>query len=94
METTWQLELRKMRKEDSFDDKFDTKNLAFIYAFQMGYKAGAASQDKHIDGFAEWCNNNAWYYVEKLKIWRFLFSKKELTTSELKELYFKSLNKL
>jgi len=35
----WNLALRKMRDNKEFDDKFDTKTLEFIYAFQMGYKA-------------------------------------------------------
>ena len=38
-EETWQQALRRMRDNDEFDDKFETTNLAFAYAFQMGFKA-------------------------------------------------------
>jgi len=38
---TWQEVLRFMRDNDLFDDKYDSKNLNFIYAFQMGFKSAS-----------------------------------------------------
>ena len=99
----WQLELRKMRKEDSFDDKFDTKTLEFIYAFQMGYISGAMAQDKHIEWFSEWLANND-YEIDNEGIWHkhtisftgfhSIKEKNEapFTTYELKETYFKQID--
>lgn len=37
----WKTALRSMRDNDKFDDKFDTKTLEFVYAFQMGYKTAS-----------------------------------------------------
>jgi hypothetical protein len=41
----WKLELRRMRTSDEFDDKFDTKTLEFVYAFQMGFRAAQKSNN-------------------------------------------------
>ena len=44
-EEDWKTALRRMRDNDEFDDKFNTKTLEFIYAFQMGFKANVSTPD-------------------------------------------------
>lgn len=44
-EQDWQFALRKMRDMKKFDDKYNTKTLEFVYAFQMGFKAWGDFKD-------------------------------------------------
>jgi len=50
---SWQQALRRMRDNDEFDDKFDPKNLVFIYAFQMGYRASHPQEQEKEDVYVE-----------------------------------------